>query len=143
MAITYVGCSKSGSGTNPSYPVLVVDEAHQQAKGLPNVPGYDIASCDGIRLDGSNFNFASLGGNATPDLVQVVIDSSHVYKLAQPTPGKTFVVDASTTTPLKGDAFPGFKPGTIVISIGHSMPADKGPDAIAISWVGKLTVRSK
>lgn len=152
IAAFLTGCSKSPeapytatarppiASADPSqYPTLVIDPEHQvEASNTPAI--YQFGAAPGVRLDAAQFKFAYGTNSITQDMIQVVLDDSHIYKLLRPTVTNLYVIDRSTLEPLRGGPFAGFHSGDHgMLAIGR---AESGkPAAIFVSWVGKFQVK--
>jgi len=135
------GCSKPTSSpdtstpqtastpTDPSqYPTLIVDREHQiQATNKPAT--YQIGSSAGIRLDATLFHFNYGTTAVAPNMIQVVLGESQIYKLSRPTVTNLYVIDRTTLEPLRGGPFPGFRSGDHgMLAIGRAMPGTPHKD---------------
>ncbi len=128
--------------TSPSdYPTLIVDREHQvEATNKPS--NYEITACAGVRLDATKFQFTYGKDAVTPNMVQLVLDKSHVYKLSSPALTKVCVMDRTTLEELVGGPFPGFRSGDrAVLAIGRAMTETSGEEAMSVSWVGSIKVK--
>jgi hypothetical protein len=139
---TLAGCSRTGGNSADAYPTIVVDMNHSLDGGGGEVH-YQIPPGKGIRLDAQQFDFRKLGGPATPSVVQVAIAPGQIFTTRWVTPGKTFVIDASTMAPVEGEGvvFPGFVSGQrMMISVGVPIPGQR-IRGVHACWVAMAEVR--
>src|SRR5437773_1820083 len=128
LAALLAACSKSAGPTgaslpssSASYPTVVVDVPEKPA--ITNKPPtYLFQSAAGLHLDLNRFLTASNLSSPPPDMLQLVLEPN-IYKLSRPQATNVYVLDRTTLETVRGQAFPGFRPGDrAMLGIGHTMP---------------------
>ena len=139
-AILFTSCSKPIDKSQ--YPTLVVDESHQ-FQPTKTSTAYRFVPASGIRLETGQFPFKYGTSPATPNMIQVILGKSQLYKLSRPTVTNLYVLDRTTLEPLRGSSFSGFRSGDSgMLMIGHLGPdSSHGKESIFVSWVGKFEVK--
>src|ERR1043166_7148257 len=119
-ALLFAVCCKPAG---PSYyPTFLCDETHefQPTNGYAT---YEFTPASGIRLETRAFQFRYGTSPVSPNTIQVIVGKSHLYKLATPTVTNLYVLDRTTLTPLRGEAFSGFRSGDSgMFMIGRTDP---------------------
>jgi hypothetical protein len=135
------GCSQSSTSTDiTQYPTVVIDEQHQmQGTNTPAI--YQIRAGSGIRLETAKFQFKYGTSAATPNMIQVVLGKSQLYKLTNPTVTNLYIIDRTTLKPLRDEAFRGFASGDSgLLMVGRDMSSPE-KESVHVSWVGKFEVK--
>lgn len=103
---------------------------------------YPIGAASGIRLDTAQFQFKYGTSPVAPNMIQLVLGKSRLYKLSKPTVTNLYVIDRTTMEPLRDEAFRGFHSGDNgILMIGRTMPGSREKESVAVSWVGKIEVK--
>jgi len=138
-AVLFAGCSKPTDTSQ--YPTLLVDEAHQFQPTNTSAT-YEFAPASGIRLETGGFQFKYGTSPVSPNMIQVILGKSQLYKLSAPTVTNLYVLDLTTLTPLRGESFSGFRSGDSgMFMIGRTGPGAQGKESVFVSWVGKFQVK--
>ena len=146
-AALVAGCSRSqgpASGTVSSapraYPMVVIGEPEKPA--ITNKPPtYLFQSASGIQLDLNRFLASSNVSALPPDMLQLVLQPN-IYKLSRPQTTNFYVLDQTTLETVRGQPFPGFRPGDhAMLGIGHTMPERNDSDSFSVYWVATFQVQ--
>ncbi len=138
VAVVLFGCFKPADTSE--YPTLVVDEIHQF--GATNAsPAYQVAPGSGIRIETDQFQFKYGTSSVAPNMVQVILGKSRLYKLSRPTETNLYVLDRTTLEPLGPESFSGFHSGDSgMLMIGRTDPKAVGKESVFVLWVANFKV---
>ncbi len=137
------GVSSSTPAPVQPSPVLVLDDAHNQALG--NHSAYAVPATAGLVLDARDYRIAAppRGDKTGPNAVHVVLGSTDYFRVRWNGKG-TVALDSSSLSVVKGDGpFAGFQSGReYVIGVGVEQPSGGTPDlTFDVLWAGKVRVQ--